>query len=184
MTMVPRAAVAGLLVAALASQVHAEPAAAGPVVRLRADRPHALLQQQQQQTGSTPTPSWRDVCVAPCGTPVDPAALYRVGGGGFRDSRPFLLPRPAGEVTVDARMGSSVKHWLGISFTIGGGLELASGALLLALAPGRSGSFGGDTQLSNQEFFTISGITYLVLGAALLAIGIPLSTSDTHVEVR
>src|SRR4051812_12137064 len=96
-----RAAVAGLLMAALASQARAEPAAGpvvGPVVRLRADQPHAIL---EQQTGA----DWRDVCVAPCGTPLDPKALYRVGGGGFRDSQPFLLPRPTGDVLVDARMG-------------------------------------------------------------------------------
>ncbi|HEY8924997.1 MAG TPA: hypothetical protein VIU64_11505, partial [Polyangia bacterium] len=46
---------------------------AGPTVQLVTNNPRARLQQQLQLR-------WTDVCAAPCGIPVDPAASYRVAG--------------------------------------------------------------------------------------------------------
>ena len=81
---------------------------AGPRVRLRVDNPNARLQQ------FTPL-MWRDVCIAPCGITVDPAATYRIGGGTSMASDPFTLPRAAGDVYIEAQVGSKVKHWVGLA---------------------------------------------------------------------
>jgi len=49
------------------------PPLVGPRVILRSDSPNVRLQQHTQLR-------WRDVCLAPCGTTVDPSALFLVAG--------------------------------------------------------------------------------------------------------
>ena len=95
---------------------------AGPRVMLRVDNPNARLQQ------FTPL-RWRDVCIAPCGVTVDPAATYRIGGGTSMASDPFMLPRSAGDVYIDAQVGSKVKHWVGLGLMIGGVVAAGYGLL-------------------------------------------------------
>jgi len=148
---------------------------AGPVVRLRANHPRARLQQMQLK--------WVDVCTVPCGVPVDPAGLYRVGGGSLRGSEPFHLPRPTGEVLVDAQVGSSVKHWVGLGIMIGGIAAAAGGSLYLLGGSSTSTDAFGNTTTSDA--FKVVGVTYLVIGVVLLAVGMPLFfTSNTSVDVR
>jgi hypothetical protein len=144
----------------------------GPIVTLQADNPRARLQQMQLR--------WQDVCVTPCGAPVDPNGTYRVGGGAIRASNPFRMPRAAGTVLVEARTGSTVKHWVGVGLAIGGGVSALTGALYLSLA--RDTSNDGFT--NTRSSFKGLGIGYLVIGAILVAIGIPLAASSTSVEVR
>jgi len=147
----------------------------GPVVRLRANHPRARLQQMQLK--------WVDVCTVPCGVPVDPAGLYRVGGGSLRASEPFHVPRPSGEVLVDAQVGSAVKHWVGLGIMIGGLASVGGGALYLAQGSSTSTDAFGTTTTSDA--FKAVGITYLVIGIVLLAVGMPLFfTSNTSVDVR
>jgi hypothetical protein len=142
----------------------------GPIVTLQADNPRARLQQMQLR--------WQDICVSPCGAPVDPNGTYRVGGGTIRASDPFRMPRAAGTVLVQARTGSTVKHWVGVGLAIGGAASALTGALTLALASETKNDDGTKTLARGW------GITYLVIGAVLLAIGIPLAASSTSVEVR
>jgi len=83
----------------------------GPVVHLRSTHPRARLQVQGPL-------KWQDVCVAPCNVPVNPQGLYRIGGGSIRPSEGFNMPRPSGQVVIDAQTGSTVKHWVGIGLMI------------------------------------------------------------------
>jgi hypothetical protein len=150
------------------------PPASGPVVTLRADNPRARLQQMQLR--------WRDVCTSPCGVPVDPAGTYRIGGGTVRPSLEFRMPRPSGPVLIDTQTGSTVKHWVGFGLAIGGGVSALAGVLFLALAS--SASSNSALGPSAKDVATIYGVTYLVIGGILMAVGIPLSMSSTSVTVR
>jgi hypothetical protein len=145
---------------------------AGPVVTLRADKPGARLQTQGPL-------KWQDVCVAPCNVPVNPAGLYRVGGGTIRPSDEFNLPRKS-SVLVDAQVGSTVKHWVGIGLIIGGVASAAGGILYYAAANDVANSGTVNTADTSRAV----GIVYMVIGAILVAVGIPLSLSSTSVEVH
>ena len=68
----------------------------GPIVTVRSDHPRARLQVQGPL-------KWQDVCVAPCNVPVNPQGTYRIGGGTIRPSDGFNMPRPAGQVVVEAQ---------------------------------------------------------------------------------
>jgi hypothetical protein len=152
------------------------PRAGGPVVVVRSDNPQARLQTQ----GGL---KWRDVCVAPCNVAVNPAGLYRIGGGTIRPSDPFNMPRPAGKVVVQAQAGSNVKHWVGVGMIIGGVVDAAAGGIYYASASDLATSTANTTGQSKEYFQTI-GIISMVTGVILLAIGIPLAASSTSVEVR
>jgi hypothetical protein len=148
----------------------------GPVVSLFADNPRARLQQQNQLR-------WDDVCVTPCGRPVDPNGIYRVGGGTINPSPSFHLSRPEGQLVLQARTGSKVKRWVGFGLGMGGLGSAAVGGLYLALA--------SDTK-STDQFGTLSkdttrtvGITYLIIGGILMLVGFPMfAMNNTSVEVR
>ena len=105
------------------------PPVVGPRVILQVDNANGRLQQHTQLR-------WRDVCIAPCGTTVDPAALYRIGGGTSLASEPFQLPRASGDVYIDAQVGSKVKHWVGLGLMIGGAAAALYGAATWALFNG------------------------------------------------
>ncbi|HEY8926688.1 MAG TPA: hypothetical protein VIU64_20030 [Polyangia bacterium] len=149
---------------------------AGPTVQLVTNHPRARLQQQLQLR-------WTDVCAAPCGIPVNPAATYRVAGGSLRPTNSFSMPRPAGTVLVDAKMGSNVKHWVGIGLTIGGGVNLLWGGLDLIAAHHVSGDLPG-IDISKKEYFTVSGIVTLIVGGILTGIGLPLALATSSADVR
>jgi hypothetical protein len=145
----------------------------GPIVTLRADSPRARLQVQTAL-------KWQDVCLAPCNVSVHPAGAYRVGGGTIRASETFTMPRPSGQVLIDAQVGSKVKRGVGIGLTIGGGVAAAAGLIYLAAASDASNNDFTNT----KDALQVVGILYLVVGAVLMAVGIPLSTSSTSVTVR
>jgi hypothetical protein len=144
----------------------------GPIVTLRADNPRARLQQMQLR--------WQDICVTPCGAPVDPNGTYRVGGGSIRASDPFRMPRASGPVLIDARTGSTVKHWVGVGLAIGGAASVGVGLLYLAASNDQNADMFGTTKTATKTI----GISYIVIGAILAVIGIPLAMSSTSVEVR
>jgi hypothetical protein len=146
----------------------------GPVVRLNADKPAARLQMMRLR--------WTDVCVSPCGVAVDPSGTYRVGGGSIRPSEEFRMPRPAGTVLVQAEVGSTVKHWVGIGMLAGGAGLALGGLLYYATASSTTTNAFGDTVSSDT--YKAVGITYMVIGVIVAAIGIPLAMSSTSVEVH
>jgi hypothetical protein len=149
----------------------------GPTVRLSADHPRARLQRQFQLR-------WTDVCAAPCGIPVNPTGAYRVGGGALRATDPFSMPRSSGTVLVQAKMGSNVKHWVGVALTIAGGVNLLGGCLYLVAAQNATGNLG-TTDVTKKDYYTVWGIGGLALGAILAGIGIPLLIGgSSSAEVR
>jgi hypothetical protein len=147
----------------------------GPFVTLRSDHPRARLQVMGPF-------KWQDVCMTPCRTPVPPGGLYRVGGGSLRPSESFNLPR-SGPVVIDAQMGSNVKHWIGFGLVLGGIGAAIAGGLFYASASDASdySTLGGPSARDTQQAY---GIIYMITGAILLAIGIPLAASSTSVEVH
>ena len=146
----------------------------GPIVTVRADHPRARLQVQGPL-------KWQDVCIAPCNVPVNPAGMYRIGGGTIRPSAPFNMPRPSGQVVVDAQTGSTVKHWVGFGLVLGGIGAALGGTLIYAGAPGDDPYTGSSTERDSAHAV---GIVYIVTGLILLAVGIPLAASSTSVEVH
>jgi hypothetical protein len=149
------------------------PAVYGPIVTVRADNPRARLQVMGQL-------KWQDVCLAPCNMHVHPAGSYRIGGGTIRASETFTMPRQSGSVLIETEVGSKVKRGVGIGLTIGGGVSAIAGGIYLAAAS----SATNDGFYNAQEAMQAVGIVYLVIGAVLLAVGLPLSTSSTYVRVR
>lgn len=145
----------------------------GPVVRLTTDNQAARLQMMQLK--------WTNVCVAPCNAPVDPNGLYRIGGGTVRPSEEFRMPRSAGIVNVDAQVGSTVKHWVGLGMILGGALSMLSGGIFIAASSDVQAS---DTNTNARDTVKAEGIVYLVIGAIVTVIGIPLALSSTSVSVR
>jgi hypothetical protein len=146
----------------------------GPVVHLRSDSAVARLQVMQFR--------WMDVCTTPCDVPVDPNAAYRIGGGPVRPSEIFRMPRPMGQVLVDTRVGSTVRHWVGLGMIVGGLAAVLVGAYDYseghALQPDYfTGSGLRDTLMTE-------GIIYMVAGAGAFLVGLPLSASSTSVEVH
>ncbi len=153
----------------------------GPVVSLIADDSRARLQQQLLMR-------WQDVCLTPCGRPVDPAGLYRVGGGVIVPSEPFRLPRPDGQVVVQANTASKVKKWVGFGLGIGGVAAAALGGIYLAISldvksnDQNDAGFGSFFKDTTRTF----GISYLVIGGILMLVGFPMfaSNSSSSVQVR
>jgi hypothetical protein len=153
------------------------PPVAGPVVRLTTDNMSARLQMMRMK--------WTNVCVAPCDVAVDPNGIYRIGGGTVRPSEEFRMPRPQGSVLIDTQAGSTVKHWVGFGMILGGLGAVLGGAVLYAAAPSTSQPDAfGDTTNTGRSFDHAAGITYIVIGAIVAAIGIPLAASSTSVQVR
>jgi len=150
---------------------------AGPTVRLVTNNSRARLQQQFQLR-------WTDVCAAPCGIAVNPAGTYRLGGGSLRATNPFSLPRSSGTVFIDGKMGSNVKHWVGLGLTIAAGVNVLSGTGNLIAARYVTGKWG-TTDLSKRDVLTASGIINLALAAILAGIGIPMLVgSASSADVR
>jgi hypothetical protein len=153
--------------------------AVGPRVTLRVDNQNGRLQQH------TPL-MWRDVCIAPCGVTVDPLALYRVGGGTALSSQPFKLPRPSGEVVVDAQVASKVNHWVGLGLMIGGVVAAGYGLAVWKLfntIPSNSASYDSGAE-DVRSFARTVGIVFISVGAVLELVGLPMFFNSTSVEVR
>jgi hypothetical protein len=146
---------------------------AGPVVHLTTDNPAGRLQMMQLK--------WTNVCVAPCDAPMDPNGIYRIGGGTVRPSEEFRMPRSSGLVNVDARVGSTVKHWVGFGMILGGALSMLSGGIFIAASSDVQVSYGNTAP---RDTLKTEGIIYLVIGVIVTAIGIPLAVSSTSVDVR
>jgi hypothetical protein len=144
----------------------------GPVVHLTTDNQAGRLQVMELK--------WTDVCVAPCGVPVDPNALYRIGGGTVRPSAEFRMPRSSGTVSVNTQVGSKVKHWVGVGMIIGGAVTMLAGGLFYEASKNTQASATGTT----TDTLKAEGIADLVIGAIVTVIGIPLAVSSTSVEVR
>jgi hypothetical protein len=151
------------------------PPVAGPVVRLTTDNMSARLQMMRMR--------WTNVCVAPCDVAVDPSAIYRIGGGTVRPSEEFRMPRPQGNVLIDTQAGSTIKHWVGFGMILGGLGGVALGALVYAAAPSQATENDGFGDTSRHADH-ILGLTYIITGAIVAAIGIPLASSSTSVTVR
>jgi hypothetical protein len=156
---------------------YAPPRLDGPIVFIRADHPRATLQVQTQLY-------WQDVCVTPCGVPVDPKALYRVGGRQFVPSDTFNMPRPSGQVTIEARMGSRVRSIVGTALTLGGlGAGALGGVFLLAASEQHNDSYGEPSPA--KFFFTFYGVVLAIAGTVVALVGIPLwATSGTSATVE
>jgi hypothetical protein len=151
-------------------------AATGPFVTLNAFSSHARLQVQTQL-------QWQDVCVAPCNVAVNPVGTYRVGGGWIRPSESFNLPRTSGQVVIDTQLGSKVKRSIGIGMIIVGIADVLVGGIFYATAADWSEA-SANPSVTSEEYFQVIGMSGIVVGAVLLAVGIPLSTSRTLVKVR
>lgn len=145
----------------------------GPFVRLHADNPRARLQHLSLR--------WMDVCTAPCEQPVDPGGLYRVGGGTIKASPSFQLPRSSGAVDVHASVGSVIKYWVGVAIAANGLAALALGGLFVASADDSTNTLNA----TNRDSQHATGVTYLVLGAICMVVGLPLWLgNNTTVEVQ
>lgn len=156
----------------------------GPVVVLRATKPRATLQVETRLDWQ-PRSSWRDICAAPCGKPVDSAALYRVAGRSLVPSDPFTLPRQSGEVTIDAQLGSRPRNIVGKVFTFAGFGAAAAGALLYLAGSRVSPDAGGDAAPPPRLILQFYGALLFIAGMAVGATGVPLwATSSTSVDVK
>jgi hypothetical protein len=124
--------------------------------------------------------TWQDVCVTPCNVPVNPTGVYRVGGGTIRPSETFNLPRKP-SVVIDAKVGSTVKHGVGLGLILGGLATVVGGGVVYTSADHQTDPNGTNGPRTVAHIY---GVLFLVVGAVLVAVGIPLSQSSTSVEVH
>ena len=90
------------------------------------------------------------------------------------------MPRPSGPVVIDAQVGSNVKRWVGFGLTLGGIVSAVTGTLTYMNAPAESAFY----RQRGSRCAHVAGIVYIVIGVVLMAVGIPLSTSSTSVQIR
>jgi hypothetical protein len=149
----------------------------GPIVFLRTDTPRATLQVQTQLF-------WQDLCSTPCGVPVDPARLYRVGGRPFVPTEPFTMPRQTGQVVIEARMGSRARNIVGTVLTIVGiPLGVTGGIMLYTGVHEPNDEFGQPT--FSKLALTVYGAAFLITGTVLTLVGLPLwATSGTSMTME
>jgi hypothetical protein len=115
---------------------------------------------------------------------VDPLALYRIGGGTSMASEPFKLPRAAGDVYIDAEVGSKVKHWVGLGLMIGGLVAAGYGLLAWQLFDSVADNDNTSASQNARDFGRTFGIIFLSVGGILEAVGLPMFFSGTSVQVR
>ena len=149
--------------------------APGPFVRLHADTPKARLQVQRREL------QWEDVCVTPCNRPVSPVGVYRIGGNTIVPSDGFNMPRPTGQVFIEASYGSKVKRYVGIAMIIAGVVNGLAGLYYYTNANDLSQTAGGN---NDPDFYRTVGVVSIIGAVVVTGIGIPLSLSSTSVEVR
>jgi hypothetical protein len=149
---------------------------AGPRVRLQVDNPNARLQQ------FTPL-RWQDVCIAPCGVTVDPSATYRIGGGTSMASDPFTLPRSAGDVYIDATVGSKVKHWVGLGLMIGGVVAAGYGLLWRQFFSGADDPYNSSLNDFRNTMQSV-GLVIIGFGAVIEVVGLVMFAGGTSVRVK
>ena len=144
----------------------------GPIVLMRANKGSATLQVQTKL-------DWQDVCITPCGIPVAPRSLFRVAGSGFVPSDTFTMPRPSGQVTIEAHMGSRARNVVGTVLTFLGLGVGGTGAFLIRKASRTT----GDGAISALAY--APGAIAAIAGVAMIVTGIPLwATSGTAVNVK
>jgi hypothetical protein len=144
----------------------------GPRVILSVDNLNGRLQQHTMLR-------WRDICIAPCGATVDPAALYRIGGGTSLSSAPFSMPRASGDVYVDAQVGSKVKKWVGLGLMIGGAVAFLYGGLIWQFHKDVQNNFGEEDNTGRNI-----AIFCFATGGLLEVVGLPMLLTSTSVQVR
>jgi hypothetical protein len=140
-------------------------------VELRADDPRVRI---ERLTGDGQT---QPICTAPCRQPLDPRALYVIGGDGIPPTHPFALPDDQQELILSVRSGSRAKQ-------IGGGVLLGVGAtatvLGFLLAPGDRSSQAPEPMQSVRAWpigVGLAGVAVGLVGAYLL-----LWSGQTRVE--
>jgi len=146
-----------------------------PFAVVHADNPRARLQVQTWG-------GWQDVCHAPCGVAVDPAALYRIAGSSIVTSEPFPLPRPTGTVTIDAKTGSKTKRWVGLGTLVGGATAAFLGVVFYEAASSLGPDLDGSYSTRNADHVYSLGV--LLTGMAASIIGVVFLQSRTSVDVR
>jgi hypothetical protein len=146
-----------------------------PIVVLRADSPQARLQVQTAL-------NWQDVCPSPCGVAVHPAGVYRIGGRAIQPSEAFQLPRPSGQIAIDARTESKTKHWVGLGMLLGGVAGALLGAVFYSAASNLGPDVDGSYSTRNMDRIYSGGV--VLTGVVVSVIGIVLMQSRTSVEIR
>lgn len=161
------AALLAAALVALASNARAEPP---PVVHLETPRAPGLPQIERR----SPDGIWQRICEEPCDVRLPLGFDYRVGGRGVVDSAPFQLPRGASEITIRAKVGSSILQGMGTAFLVGGLVFLTGAAALLALPDKPS-----------PDSPRVVAIGFAAMGGLTLGVGLALHFgSSTEVELR
>jgi len=153
------------------------PSPGGPRVRLQADRPQTWLQKRFSEN------EWRDICTGACLIHPPPNGTYRLGGRSLRPTAPFQLPRSSGSVVIEGKMGTNARYYTGVGLTIGGVVEALGGVVLVVAASSATGQHSQD--LSNEDFYTFTGIFSLIRAAVLVGLGMSfISKGSSSAEVR
>jgi hypothetical protein len=166
----------------------------GVAVQLSADDNRATIERRVATTSVPALPGletgiiglghWEHTCVAPCdGVKLDPKYTYRVSGDGLVPTDSFSVPRDAGQMKVDAKMGSSTGRVLGAASTIGGGLLILGGGLALAASPVLASEDVGSKGFRSAVL--VGGVGAVSVGAIAATVGLFLwlsNGSTAHTE--
>lgn len=143
---------------------------------VESDDPHVLIERRAntvegwQTTFGIPvftaTEQWEPACAVPCKLHISPHAAYRATGRGVASSHEFVLPK-GNDLHLDVHARSAFWYSAGIAGTIFGTLLVAGGAISTSLS-------GNITSTEAEQNVRSFGVVFLVTGAVLLGVGVPL----------
>lgn len=151
----------------------------GTLVHVEVDRLYGTFLYRAAPAG--PDVGWLRVCEAPCNVPLDPDALYKVGGPRTSDSKPFHLRRvPRQTLFVDPGQPGSTA--LGVIFGVVG-LGLTIPGVYLITRPTEKNEIGPDPHhLPGWILFGTGAPFVLISAIELLSGGTTVTTDDgSHV---
>jgi hypothetical protein len=147
------------------------------VVQVTSDTPETTLA-RFDYLGSGPRGGFYEVsriCTAPCSATVPDTGQYRVVGPRMTPSSAFTLPCSRDPVDVGVHAGSWRQYAAGLTFSILGAAYAPTGAVFLATSE--------DPRVRSS--FLPLGATFLSVGVAALAVGLPLWLGNrTRVDVQ
>lgn len=128
----------------------------------------------QKRSGSTG--AWETVCTSPCDQRAPVGDEYQVTSERAVASKPFRLDSSRGNVVLDVTPGNPAKETAGLYVTIGGGVLVIAGVVVMIAGSKPSSTFPADGTTSDRNTnmlfvggaLIFSGIVAVIYGGAMM----------------
>lgn len=128
----------------------------------------------QKRSGATG--AWETVCTSPCDQRAPVGDEYQVTSDRAVASKPFRLDSSRGKVVLDVTPGNPAKETAGLYVTIGGGVLVVAGVVVMIAGAKPSSAFPADGTTSDRNTnllfvggaLIFSGIVAVIYGGAMM----------------